>query len=177
MSSGKGFHIAPFGIDGRLEGEGFWSYEQLSTHWIDACGEVLEELGPIFEHQWSGPLSFVRTKLTSTDDYAIVTIYIRDHIASSLVFLRGSNRAVEDEARTTFLKSLANTELVRAAASHSGVACPFEQAGHLADRPLMIPVSFPNEALSDEDFDLARELSIHLAGAFFQISETVELRS
>lgn len=167
MSRSEGFHTAPFGIDGQLEGEGFWHFAQLSEKWVDICGDALEHFGPAFDHEWAGPLSFVRTKLTSADDCAIVTIYLRDHVASSLLLLRGDNVVAEEAARTAFIKSLAETQLVRSAAHYSGVVRPFDQANVLNQRPLVIVVAVPDEAFSEEDFKLARELSLHLAGAYF----------
>lgn len=161
----EGFFIAAFAIDGSLEGQGRWIYRDLSAKWSNICDKLLYEEGVNFDHIWRGPLSHIRTKLTSARGAGICTIFVNDHVASSILLLRGHDRGAERDLSRMFVSSLQRVHLVRAITKLSE---PFAEVLSMAERPLMAVVPIPDESISDEDHDLVRELSLHLASAFLR---------
>ncbi len=88
-----GFTIAAFTIDGSLEGKGRWMYRGLSAKWSSICDELLRTEGVNFNYTWSGPLSHIRTRLTSVRGAALLTIYVNAHTNIMSLLLRGHNDA------------------------------------------------------------------------------------
>ena len=136
----SGFFIAPFGIDGKSVGVAYWDASRLSKKWLATCTTFLEEHGA-----------------------AIVTICVKGKVVSSLLLLSGRAQATEADVAKMFVESLQRTFLVKASAT---IPDSFEEFLQCNERPLAVVVAWPEQAVSDEDHDLVRELGIHLAGAF-----------
>lgn len=158
------FHIAAFGVDGDLVGMDMWSSERLSGKWLAICKEYLDRHGSAFDEPWSGPLSHLRTKLTAARGAALVTFSSNGSIVSSLALASGKSEETEKSVLEMFVNSLRQTQPVRVAAR---TQAPFQQVLQIAERPLMIVVPWAHESISEQDHALVRELSIHLAAAFF----------
>lgn len=164
----EGFFIASFAIDATLEGKGRWAYRDLSAKWSNTCTELLRAEGVNFDHTWSGPLSHIRTKLTSARGAGICTIFVYDHVASSFLLLRGQDHGTERDVSQMFVNSLRNVDLVRAS---TRLAEPFAEVLSMSERPLMVVMPIPDASISDQDHNLVRELSLHLASAFLRAEE------
>lgn len=163
----EGFHLAAFGLDGTLEGDRKQKHQDLSTHWLKVCDELIAEKGLNFDHQWTGALSKIRSKITSAKGAAICTFFVNDQAVSSMLLLSGGDEQSEREISTMFIGSLRKTSLVVAA---SNKVEPFAEILTIIQRPLMVVVPFSNLAVSDQSYDLVRELSLHLASAFMRVT-------
>jgi hypothetical protein len=161
-----GFFVAPFGIDGRSLGIGFWGYSQLSDTWLGTCTAFIEDSRGNFDVSWPGNLSHIRTKLTSASGAALATFSICERIASSIVLLSGRSLEAEVNVTHMFVSSLRRVRLVvEAAAGHPE---PFAVLLSVKERPLMAVVPWPEMTVPQSDHELVRELGLHLAGAFFR---------
>jgi hypothetical protein len=98
-SAGSGFHIAPFGIDGRPVGVGFYSSSDLSPEWLEFCAEVLRQNAEAFDLTLGGKLSHIRLRFTSASGAAIGTIFVRGAVASSLLLQAGQVPDADREVR------------------------------------------------------------------------------
>jgi hypothetical protein len=160
-----GFCVAPFAIDGELEGIGFWDFGKLSEKWLGICRSILEHYAESFEMPWEGNLSHISTKVTAASGAALVTFRVHGAILSSIALLSGAERAVENDVLRMFAASLKGVQLTQLAAKS---AEPFQKLFSIEERPLMVVVPWPRRTISESDFRLAKELAIHLAAAFFQ---------
>jgi len=160
----SGFFVAPFRIDGELEGLAYQEVSRLSRAWHDTCAQFLELHGSHFDRSWSGNLSHIRTKFTARSGVAIVTFSVDAKIAASIALESGLSPFVEADVMKLFVDSLGRVGLVRTA---SASAQPFESVLSIKDRPLMIVVPWPDSTITTQDHALVRELAVHLAGAFF----------
>jgi hypothetical protein len=161
----EGFLVVGFAIDGTLVDKWRWLYRDLSAKWSNICEDLLSAKGVNFDYTWQGPLSHIRTKLTSARGAGICTLFVNDHVASSNLLLRGHDRAVEHDVSRMFVSSLRNVHLVQAATTQSE---PFAEVLSLSERPLMVIVPIPDDSISDQDNDVVQELSVHLASAFLR---------
>mgnify|MGYP003325606153 FL=1 len=162
-SADSGFYIAPFGIDGEQVGLGFWNASTLSDIWLGVCKEFLNVHGAVFDAPWSGKLFEIRTKFTSASGAAIATFFVRDRVASSLLFLSGHSPEVERTVTEMFIESLRKAVWVQTAALSLH---PFLAIASIGERPLMVAVAWPEPTMSEQDNNIVRELGLHLAGAF-----------
>lgn len=163
-----GFWVAAFAIDGSLECKGRWIYRNLSARWSNICDEFLRAKGVNFDHTWTGPLSDIRTRLTSARGAGLCTIFVIGHVATSILLLRGRDRGAERDMSRMFVSSLQKVHLVQAITRLSE---PFAEVLSSSERPLMVVVPIPDESIPDQDNDVVRELSLHLASAFFRADE------
>lgn len=157
------FFAAPFAPDGELLGVGAWQLSALSPKWLNFCEVMLRDLGPIFRTSLGGPLSHLEIKLTSVDGAGLGTFYAHGQIAVSTAYLRGQDSDAEHEMLRMFIASLRQVEIVKSFQMNSS---SFESALSVRERPLHVVVVWGNPNVSDEDHELIRELSNHLAGAF-----------
>ena len=153
------FFVAPFSCVGEAQGVDEWSQDQLSGRWLEKCAQFLVSHGDVFDDNWTGELSHVRTKMTSESGAALVSISIHGELALSAVFLRGENVEVEAEVIEMFVRSMARNV-------PQGIAGDFSEANDIVARPLMLVVPFVNENVSEFDHDVARELLLHFGAAF-----------
>jgi hypothetical protein len=158
-----GFFVAPFGIDGQQEGCEFVERQRLSVKWLKICGEHLDRHGASFNEPWSGTLAQIHTKFTSAQGVALVTFQVGGRVAASLVLATGASLQAEAQTMQMFVESLRRSAIVQSA---SADAKPFEAVLSIRERPVMIVVPWPDEAVSEEDHALVRELALHMAGAF-----------
>src|SRR5262245_60674490 len=164
----RGFSVVGFAIDGSLVDKWRWMYRDLSAKWSNICEDLLRAKGVNFDYTWQGPLSHVRTKLTSARGAGICTIFVNGQVASSNLLLRGHDDVVERDVSRMFVSSLQNVHSVQAATAQSD---PFAEVLSLSERPLMVVVPIPDESISDQDHDVVQELSVHLASAFLRADE------
>jgi hypothetical protein len=160
----RDFLVAAFGIDGELEGTARFPFAKLSGKWLKICEEFLAAHGPVFEAGWSGNLAHIHTRLTSSSGAALVTFSANGKPAASIALASGLSATAELSVLEMFIHSLRRVEAVAAAATADD---PFRDILHIKERPVMIVVPWPVAETSDQDHALVRELSTHLAGAFF----------
>lgn len=160
----SGFYVAPFAIDGEHIGLEFRSTAALSSKWLRIARDFLCTHGAVFDTCWGGGLAHIRTKFTSAAGAALATFFVRGEIAASLVLLSGKGPEAEREVLEMFVTSLRKTIWAQASTS---VSQPFSELLSMKERPLLAVVVWPESALSDLDHEVIRDLSVHLAGAFF----------
>ena len=170
FANNSGFFMAPFAVDGTSQGVARWEPERLSARWLGLCRAFLDGRGASIDTFWDGALSHVRTKITRGSGVSMVIMWIRGVPAASLACVSGRWPDAEPEALRMFVDSLRKIELVRAAATS---APAFEQMLTISDRPLALVVPWPDPRMSDQDHEVIRELSIHLAGALLCITPQV----
>tara|TARA_A100000171_G_C2029016_1_gene94883 strand:+ start:56 stop:544 length:489 start_codon:yes stop_codon:yes gene_type:complete len=154
------YHVAPYSADGELLGVGTWDIAKLSSKWLVLCRDVISRWGDTFRGALDGNLSHIQLQVTSANGAALVTCTANDEIATSSAFLAGANTKLETDVLAMFHQSLLN------AGSASIRDDGFRFADH-TERPFAIHVIWGNPAVSDDDYDLIREIGTHLAGAFF----------
>lgn len=159
-----GFFVAAYGLDGNEVGVGFWPTSRLSPEWVDISTAFLQSQGPCFDTALGDPLSHIQIKFTSVPGVAMSTLLAHGHLAASVLLLSGSSAVAEAEVARMFVDSLRQVDAVTTVTDS---ASPFEGILSLTDRPLMVVVPWPNALVADEDHELVRELSTHLAAAFF----------
>jgi hypothetical protein len=158
-----GFFIAPFAIDGELQGIGYYDCGKLSARWLRVCAEYLQQHGSSFDATWNGNLSHIRTTCASASDAALMTFSVNGTLASSVALARGAAPAVDHEVLAMFADSLRRVHIVQQSASSTS---PFSAILSIQQRPIMIVVPWPDATISEDDHELVRELSLHAAGAF-----------
>ena len=160
----SGFWVAPFGIDGELEGTGFWDFSSLTERWLEHYRAFLKAKGPNFDCQLDEPLSRFRLKLTSSSGAALLTISVLNNVASSLALLGGIFPEIDRQVARLFVDSVRRSALAKTTANS---AKPFETLFNIAHRPLMAVIPWPNDLIPAEDYNLAREVGLHFSAAFF----------
>lgn len=153
------FVVAAFAADGALEGTGEWRIDALSSEWLSIAHGLLTSNEPAFRTSFEGPLSHVSIQFTSVSGVAIGTMFVHGELAASMLLLRGEDHAAEAEVRSMWFTSVRKTVA-------SGSEMPFEAATKLDQRPLMVVVPWGNPAVEDNDYELIRELALHIAGAY-----------
>lgn len=158
----KSFTIAAFALDGEQVGLAECEFDKLSSNWIDVCSGLSRHYGPVFDTPLQGNLNHVRIKCTSVDGAALVVIYMDNIPASSGAIACGISPAAEMEMLKLFASSVrASTEPY-----HREATAPFSDIERLEDRPLLVVVPWPSDAISDQDREIAKELMWHFAAAF-----------
>jgi hypothetical protein len=160
------FAVAAFDPAGALIGTGARGFHELSDKWLGICKAFLAAYGENFRAPWQGALAHLETRFTSSDGSALISFYANGILASSLALLSGRSAELETSMLQMFVRSLRETETVKACAVSEA---PFEEVFGIAPRPLMVVVPWGNERVSDEDHGLLRELAVHLSGAFFLV--------
>ena len=159
--SSLSFTVAPFGIDGALEGMAEWQVDDLSPKWIGVCSDLFDANGASFNHSLDGPLSYLCIKCNSGQGAALVTISVHDRPVSLAVFASGRSREADLEALTIFTASVAQAS----AHFHSAEGRAFSALPMITDRPLLAVVPWPDALIADQEHALARELMLHFAAA------------
>lgn len=161
----EGFFVAAFALDGTLEGIGRWSFEELSDKWLTLCDEYLAVHTSSFDELWSGNLAHIRTRLTRSSGVALVTFSAHGRVGVSIALASGARTAASSSVLKMFVNSLRNVTAVRSSTQSPE---PFQQVLTVEERPVMMVVPWADPEISDQDDALMRELSIHLAAAFFR---------
>lgn len=160
-----GFYIAPFVIDGTMEGFGYWQLDQLSPQWLESCKKQIEHKNGSFAAKWDENLSHISAKFTISQGVALITFQIDGATEASVLLASGNSKSAEAEVFEMFVASLRETELVKLACEDPK---PFERIFAIEERPLMIVVPWPNDQISEIDHNVVQELAVHTAGAFFR---------
>ena len=164
----SGFYVVAFGIDGRCEGKGFWARSKLSSDLIGLSGEFLRKHGEIFNNHFDGELKSVSLQLTSSLGAAIGTYSVNGIIAASVLMLSGKSPESDMGVAQMFISSIR-----KSSASTVGqlTEAAFGDILSFEDRPLMAVVPWPSESLSDDEFEMVQEISLHVGAAFFDIGD------
>jgi hypothetical protein len=162
------FQLAVFIPIGELEGTTQISIANLSPKWLKNTSDFLLNQGPVFSMvSWGQQLSHIQTSLASSNTTAMVTFYVRENIALSMLLQCGPPNEMEIDAARQFVESLRNTTIVKRA---TWTSRPFQEMLTLTTRPLAAVVVWPNPKVSDEDHAMVRELSTHLTASFFLLN-------
>jgi hypothetical protein len=159
-----GFFVAPFSIDGELIDVGYWELQQLSHKWLTLSQDFLRQQGDSFDASWGGPLAHIRIKFTARSGVALETFFVHDRPAASVAMASGRAPAAECQVLRLFVDSLRRVEVVRAAAQSQE---PFAKALVIAERPILFVVFWADPSIDEQDHELVKELTMHMAGAFF----------
>lgn len=160
----QGFAIEAFSVLGYHEGSGWWDFDQLSAKWTGICRELIDFYGAVFDHQWTGDLQQVRTRLTSVFGAGIITLFINDRSAASILILSGLDLASEHEVAEMYVHALRSAVPEQLLANDHNFSSVFS----LRQRPVMVVVPFPDGDRSESDGEIARELGWHFAAALLQ---------
>ncbi|MCC8443898.1 hypothetical protein LN449_15420 [Xanthomonas cannabis] len=168
MSEQKSFCVAAFSVDGLLVGAHQWTMASLSPNWLDLCSEYLDHHGDHFNAQWSGALAHISTNFTSEQGVALVTFSSNGMPAASILLASGKSRDADLSAMKLFINSLIGIDAVRLGAATDE---PFREMLSIPDRPLMVVVPWADESDDAQEHSLIRELSLHLAAAYFLLTK------
>jgi len=161
-----GFYVLRHVMDGESEGLAFQELALLSTQWLYICRAFISQKPAAFEEAWRGPLAHISTKLASSAGVALVSFKVGGVLAASVLLASGTASIIEAQVIDLFIDSLGKVDLIKPATP--GKDAFFEELREITARPLMIVVPWPHAAISASDENLVRELSVHLAGAFFE---------
>ncbi len=160
----RGFHVAPFALDGELIETAYWPLEKLSPRWVEACGRFLTENGASFLSAWAPPLAHIETRFSSDRGAALATFYVEQRVTAVCALASGAHAAADSEVLEKFVASLRHLRAVKAAAASCD---PFGRARSLPERPLLALCTRGDPFISAADEALARELTRHVAAAYF----------
>ena len=166
--SRRGFYVAPFGPDGQLIDVGFWAAEALSPTWLDVCGAFLANMADSEVHSWEDQLDHIAARVTSRRGAALVTFYVDQATVLSAALLSGLDPEAESDVAGLFVESLRKATIVRAVVGEAAADRAFDDVRTLRQRPLAVFVVWHPDGVSDENMELVRELSLHLAWAYFR---------
>ena len=156
--------VAAFGFDGELVGLARRNTSELSPKWIEKCEQLLIQEGETFKASFGKTLEHIEVHLASESGLGLGTFYVNGHVFLSTAYLTGKNRDEEGKVIGMFIESLRRVERVRLANGSE----PFETMRTLRERPLHIAVFWADPAISAQDEELAKELSMHFAAAYFK---------
>jgi hypothetical protein len=159
------FHLAAFDATGELVGQTSFDPAQLSPKWLQFCDELLTANGERFAVNLPVPLNRIALRFTAASGAAMATFSASGHLANSILLLSGHEPDADNEVRQMFHQSIS------ASISRLGLTrnpSPFRDLVNIAKRPLACVVAWGSSHVSDEDDSLVKELSWHLAAAFFE---------
>ncbi|MGC5799353.1 hypothetical protein [Sphingomonas sp. NFX23] len=162
MIESQQFSIAPFGLDGSLEGRAVWNVADLSPKWIGVCSDLIRENGTTFDKSLGGNLNHLSIKFVSANAAALVTISIHNRPVLLGAFASGKEPQSDVEVLTMFAESTSQATL----RFHAPDSEAFSELYAITDRPLLVVVPWPDPLVSDQEHDLAREIILHFIGAF-----------
>ncbi len=169
----RGFHVAPFALDGELIEARFLPLETLSARWLEVCAGFLSRNGSCFRSAWAPPLGHIETTFSSCRGAALATFYVGGRLASVCALASGRDSGGDAEALGTFVATVRRLRAVQASAASS--SAPFGRALALAERPLLAVCSRGDPFIGEADEELSRELTRHVAGAYFTAPPAVLL--
>lgn len=158
-----GFQVATFAMDGELEGVGQRRFDQLSSKWLAVCADLFQRHGAVFIENWPVDLPNTEVRFTSEAGNALVTLNYCGLAVASAALLNGGNLVAELELLEMFASSLGAAKRSKAPDAQA----PFSAAMQVAERPLLVVVSWAHERIPQRVCDVARELLLHLAAAYF----------
>jgi hypothetical protein len=159
------FHVAAFDAAGEFVGQTMFDGARLSPKWSQFCDALLTANGELFAVNLTGPLAHISLRFTSTSGAAIATISAGGRLANSLLLLSGREPEADREVRDMFHQAVATTATKLGRPRNP---LPFCDLSRLENRPLACVVAWGSSQVSEEDDSLIKELSWHLAGAFFK---------
>jgi hypothetical protein len=138
------------------------AFRNLSDRWVHVAEEMLRSESPAA--RWAIPvenLDHLEVRCTRAQGSGIVGYYANGHLASSALLLSGQNSAVEKEIQQMFLSSL------------PGSPGAFVALDSMHVRPVQAIAIWGNPNVSESDYGLLRDFSLHFAGAFFRRNSSV----
>jgi hypothetical protein len=159
-----GFFIEAVGIDGRTVGKAFQEQGKLSGKWLTIFSQHLITHGAVFDTPLQGPLAYVRIKFTSANSSALATLSVHGIPAASLLLLGGRSPETEKALGEMFIQSMSRSFPVQATGADADA---FQQILSSTEQPVIVVVPLPNEGIETGDRELVKEITHHLAGAFF----------
>lgn len=164
-TANAGFSIGAFAYDGELVGQSFCQFSNLDPEILQDASGFISRNGPVFEVQGTDDGSAVRTKFTSASETAIATVFCRTEIVCSLLILSGHSPDADQAVMRVFTDSAVRSSLSLRAAKG---ATPFAAIRTFNERPLVVVVTWPVNHVTDDEHQLIRTHSLHLAGAFLR---------
>jgi hypothetical protein len=158
------FHMVAFDAAGQLVGQTAIGGAELSPDWARFLDGVLAAHGDRFAISLPGSLARIALRFTAASGAAIGTFSTRGHLANSLLLLSGHHPDAENEVSEMFRRSV-STMVARIGATKSD--SPFCDLTDVTARPLACVVAWGTPQVSDEDNELIKELSWHLASVYF----------
>ena len=153
------FHIAVFEASGDLVDQGAWEFAKLSNRWLSIAQEMLATESLAARHAIPVEnLTHLEVNYTRAGRSGIVTYYAHGHLASSALLLSGENPVVDSQIEQMFLTSVRRKPEA------------FNALSSLKVRPLQAIAIWGNPKVSESDYGLLRDFSLHFAGAFFLTS-------
>ena len=160
MTDERAWHIAVFDAAGELVDQGTWSFARLSHRWLKVAetmlsgGEAAARVAIPVEN-----LDHLEVQFTRSDGSGILTYFANGQLAASALLLTGANADSDRDVQCLFVESVR-----RAPTAAKGA---FTAVDGIAARPLQAIVIWGNPKVSESDYRLLREFSLHVAGAFF----------
>ena len=164
MTISEHFTVAAFALDGQLLGTGEKVFDDLSSHWIGVCSELIAHYGPVFDAPLQGPLGHLRIKCTSDRGGALTVIYANEKPVVSSAIAKGLSPVSEAQMLKMFADSVSSSTK----RFHVDSPSAFTAIGELTARPILVVVPWPSQEASEQDHDLGKELSLHFAAAFIR---------
>ncbi|WP_267123466.1 hypothetical protein [Xanthomonas sacchari] len=168
LSDKNSFCVAAFSADGSLVGTHQWEISSLSSRWLDVCIEYLDHHGTSFNAPWSGSLAHISTQFTSSEGVALVTFSSNGRPEASILLASGKSKEADLSVMKLFINSLVGVEFVQNSAN---IEEPFREMLSISERPLMVVVAWGDEGKDSQVYTVIRELSLHLAAAYFLINK------
>jgi hypothetical protein len=159
-----GFFIEVCAFDGVSVGNGCQEMPKLASKWLAVFSELIQKSGPAFNSSLQGNLSHIQIRFTSANGAASATLSANEVPGVTLLLLSGQSKQTEAE----FTQMLAES-LSRSFPAHvvGGEPDSFQKVFTFSKRPTAGIVTLPPDGIPSEDHELLREITLHLAGAFF----------
>jgi hypothetical protein len=159
-----GFYIEAVGIDGQTVGKAFQEQGKLSGKWLTIFSHHLQSHGAVFDTPLEGPLAHIRIQFTAANSSALATLSVHEVPAASLLLLGGKSPETEKALGEMFIQSMRRSFPAQATGAGANA---FQQILSSTERPMIVVVPLPNEGVEIGDRELVKEITQHLAGAFF----------
>ncbi len=154
----KRFHVAPFSCDGELLGIGEWTASNLESAWLDRL-ELLSAPDNSGQCFMPSPFSEYSVRATIVAESGIATFFVRNILAASIAMLPGRNQVAELQMLNLFIESVRKIPLV----VESEIDSRMDQMTRIENRPLVVAIPWPDNRISDYEFDIISSSSIHFA--------------
>jgi hypothetical protein len=158
------FYLAAFDVKGELVGQSTFEVARLSPKWLQLCERLLVSNSERFAVNLTGPFARIAIRFTSASGAAIGTLSVNGNLANSLLLISGTVPDADREVTELFHHSVS---AMIAKLNPYSLLIPFQELLKLKNRPLVCVVPWGDANVSEEDNELVREISWHLAGAFF----------
>ncbi len=150
-------HVAPFACDGDAIGTGEWNANNLSSEWLGRCA-TLPPPDSDGRQCLADPFDEFSVHATVAGASGIASFFVRGSLASSSAFLSGDDAELDQQVLTMFIESLRRIPIVTASSKTNE---PFSQMLDVRERPVHFAVPWPDDDVSDAEFDTLSLFSNH----------------